>query len=361
MNRDLSAAVARSWDPDEYPALAAQADTWMVDRPLAGMRVLDATPVYANTMVKYAALLAGGAQVTVGAPTGIPADADVLRRLPDFSIAVATPADLERTYDVVLDCAGAHAGVASRFGYAELTRSGLERYAGCPQPVVMVDSGLVKQIETTLGTGDGFLRAMVQLGHPVRAGAPVVVLGGGKVGFGVAAACRRAGAAVTVVDPRPVAVPEGADWVDSADAGGVAQVVAAAWCVVSATGRRDALAPLAEQLVGGRALLANMGAEDEFGAGVPAARALNGKVPVNFVLAEPTRLRYLDPTLALSNAAALELADGRVPAGVHAPDAELERSIMAQVRAVGTLAAELDAALPSLAGLGTPDRQDQRP
>ena len=201
MNRDLSAAVARSWDPDEYPALAAQADTWMVDRPLAGVRVLDATPVYANTMVKYAALLAGGAQVTVGAPTGIPADADVLRRLPDFGIAVATSADLERTYDVVLDCAGAHAGVASRFGYAELTRSGLERYAGCPQPVVMVDSGLVKQIETTLGTGDGFLRAMVQLGHPVRARAPVVVLGGGKVGFGVAAACRRAGATVTVVDP----------------------------------------------------------------------------------------------------------------------------------------------------------------
>lgn len=352
MNRDLQRVIAVRWSTPEYPALAAQVRNWRETRPLDGLRVLDATPVYENTLPKYAALQAGGAEVTVSAGRGIPGDPHVLARLPEFGIAVAGEADVRRGFDVVMDCAGTHAAVPSRLGYVELTRSGAPRYADCRQPVLLVDAGDLKRIETSLGTGDGFVRAMAQLDHPVGPGRLIVVLGGGKVGFGVASASRAAGAAVTVVDPARVLVPPGAVLIDAGDRTAVTTALAQAWCVVSATGRRHGLAELAGPLTAGTALLANMGAEDEFGPEVPAARVLHAKVPVNFVLAEPTRLRYLDPTMALSNAGATELLDGRVQPGVQVPRPELERGILDVVRDTGAVADELAALLPGADGTG---------
>lgn len=345
MDGDLAATIAARYPTAEFPALAAQIRLWDRTRPLAGAHVLDVTPVYANTLPKYLALQAAGAAVTVSVHRGIPGDPAVIAGLPEFGIAVADEPALLSGYDVVLDCAGTHADVTSRDGYAELTRSGLHRYAGCTQPVVMVDSGVLKRIETTLGTGDGFVRAMAHLGQPVTADRSVTVIGGGKVGFGVAAACAAAGATVTIIDPLPVEVPTGAVRLDAADGAAVARAVASSWCVVSATGQRHGLASLAQVLRYSEALLANMGAEDEFGTDVPPERALNSKVPVNFVLAEPTRLRYLDPTMALSNAAAVELHARRIPAGVHAPAPALEQAILREVRDHGAVAAELDTVL----------------
>ncbi len=47
---------------------------WRQSRPLAGKSVLDATPVFRNTLCKYLALLAGGAQLSVYAHPDIPCD-----------------------------------------------------------------------------------------------------------------------------------------------------------------------------------------------------------------------------------------------------------------------------------------------
>ena len=93
------------------------------------------------------------------------------------------------------------------------------------------------------------------------------------------------------------------------------------------------------------ALLANLGVEDEFGPGVPSTRALHRKVPVNFALPEPTLLRYLDPTFALSNAAVLQLIRGDIAPGLHNPQADIEQEILDVVAADGMIAAEL-AGLP---------------
>ena len=46
--------------PAEHPALDAQLRLWRETRPFAGAKLLDGTPVFRNTMVKYLALLAGG-------------------------------------------------------------------------------------------------------------------------------------------------------------------------------------------------------------------------------------------------------------------------------------------------------------
>ena len=107
--------------------------------------------------------------------------------------------------------------------------------------------------------------------------------------------------------------------------------------VVTATGVRGALAGRLDRklLAGSRALIANMGVEDEFGELVSRARVLNGKAPLNFTLEEPTHLKYIDTSLALHAALGERLlkdwseAGGGVPfRGPHDPPAELEQHLL---------------------------------
>ena len=113
--------------------------------------------------------------------------------------------------------------------------------------------------------------------------------------------------------------------------------------MISATGIRGALAPFAQLLLDSGALLVNMGADDEFGPGIPPERAVNGKRPVNFMLPEPTSTRYIDPTLALHNAGILELMQSNGKSGIITPSDPLEDAILADVRAAGVINAEIDA------------------
>lgn len=339
----LARVVTSRYSPDEYPALAHQIGAWQATRPLAGLTVLDATPVFANTLVKYLALQVAGADVTVSAHRAIPGDPAVIAALADYGIAVADEEVLRTgTFDIVSDCAGTHSAVASRFGYVELTRSGVAVYAGSTRPVFVSDAGRIKRIETSLGTGDGFVRAMAALGHAIPRKASIVVFGGGKVGSGVAAACVASGATVAVIDTEETPQPTGVGHIHAADHESVRQSLRSAWCVVAATGITGALEPWAESLLASDALLANMGATDEFGPWVPASAVLHNKVAVNFVLDEPTRLRYLDPTMALTNAGAVELRHGRVPPGPSLPSATLEDELLRAVRNHGAVASELE-------------------
>lgn len=346
----LAQRVAAAYSPEEYPALAHQISAWSVSRPLAGVTILDATPVFTNTLVKYWALQAAGAEVTVSAHRAIPGDLAVIAALPGYGIPVADEPTLRTTaFDVVSDCAGTHSDVASNFGYVELTRSGVPVYASCESPVFIADAGMIKRIETSLGTGDGFVRAMDLLGHRLPTDASVVVFGGGKVGSGVAAACSAQGAEVTVVDPTQTPLPPGVTRISPDEPEFVESALATAWCVVAATGRTAALAPWTDALLASGALLANMGATDEFGSTIPAEAVLHGKVAVNFALDEPTRLRYLDPTMALTNAGAVELRHGRVPPGPHLPTAAIEAELLGIITQHGIVASELPSLEPMAA------------
>ncbi len=354
MADDLTSAVTSVYPTEEFPTLWWQHRQWAEERPLAGLRVLDATPVFGNTLAKYLALTAAGADVTVGVNPILPSDAKVVAALPSLGIPVTWAPQPQ--FDVVLDCAGLHAQVPAAYGYTELTRSGVARYADAEQPVFVADSGVIKRIETTLGTSDGFIRAMAQLGHPIPPDAHVVIFGLGKVGAGVAHAARRCGARITAIDPRRTpagATPgateelrevaaEGRPTIDPADSDAVLEALDSAWCVVAATGVESGLDPYAHALVNSPALLANMGAEDEFGPRVPAERALNGKLAVNFALAEPTLLRYMDATMALSNAGAIELVAGRCKPGLNVPPPALEAELLRITREYGLIGDELD-------------------
>lgn len=382
----LSSVLDEAYLPNEYPALAALEDDWAVKRPFDGLRVLVATPIYRNTMTQYRALLAGGAKLLVGF-WGMN-DGKIVEFLKDNCIPVVSPAEMLEAesrgefVDLVLDCAGSFAGLHPKIGFVELTRSGVQHYNGAKKPVYVADSGIVKRIETSLGTGDGYFRALEKLGYGESfEGKRLLVFGSGKVGSGIALQGVRRGCNVTVVtdlsrlnaqnsansadsagaantsaaakastsansatpasetqeampagDFSPILLQNGVEVVDCHDYESVSSLIYAADFVVTATGVKNALASpeLQEPLLSTMALLANMGVEDEYGEAIPAERVLNNKGPLNFILEEPTHLKYIDTSLALHAALAELLVQeaGKGDSGLRYPPEELEQRLL---------------------------------
>lgn len=353
----------------EYPALLALTREWERSRPFDGLRVLAATPIFRNTLLQHRALLAGGANLAAGVAVGaggesgveMPCDPGVAEVLRQNGIAVVSPPQalaLEgegRGFDLVLDCAGQFSACHPRFGAVELTRSGVPFYETCGYPVYVADSGVVKRIETCLGTGEGYVRALDRLGYGDDfAGRRFVVFGSGKVGQGIALHLLRAGGDVRVVTdcstgPNPFLAAKGVSVTDCHDEASVAALVREADFVVTATGVKGALdrPPVVEALLASDAVLANMGVEDEFGPNVPAGRVLAEKKPLNFILEEPTHLKYIDASLALHAALGERLVRegasgaGRRHAGPMDPPDDLEHRILSITTRDGLIGAEI--------------------
>ncbi|WP_295068847.1 NAD(P)-dependent oxidoreductase [uncultured Fibrobacter sp.] len=329
----LSSVLDEVYEKNEYPALAALESEWTHTRPFDGLRVLVATPIYRNTMTEYRALVAGGADILVGL-SGMN-DPDVVDFMREWGVPVVTPAEMLEDesrgefVDLVLDCAGPFAVLHPKIGFVELTRSGVHYYKNVEKPVYVADSGIVKRIETSLGTGDGYFRALEKLGYGGDfEGKKLLVFGSGKVGSGIALQGVRRGCNVTVVTDlkrgqsqpaAPETMPAG-DFsavleqndvavVDCHDYAAVASLIENSDFVVTATGVKNALAApkLTEALLSTKATLANMGVEDEYSEAVPAEKVLNAKGPLNFILEEPTHLKYIDTSLALHAALAERL------------------------------------------------------
>ena len=369
--------VNDAYEKREYPALLALTHEWSGTRPFQALRVLVATPVFRNTLLEYRSLIAGGADLVVGAAGGMPCDPGIVEVLRENGIPVVglqEALEMEaagRGFDLILDCAGQFSACHPRFGFVELTRSGVQFYEKCEHPVYVADSGIVKRIETCLGTGEGYVRALAQLGHDFEsgdslssgaegAGKKFIVFGSGKVGQGIVLQLLRSGADVHVVtdcsrgscaflDANDVPVT------DCNDLDAVASLVRGADFVVTATGVKGALdrPQVVEALLGSHAVLANMGVEDEYGPGVPASRVLAEKKPLNFILEEPTHLKYIDASLALhaalgellvqeaANISGREAAAVNKNAGPMDPPSELEQRILSMTMQDGLIGAEI--------------------
>ena len=315
---------------DEWPTLLQQAEEWAASQPLAGLRVLDATPIYRNTLGKFMALLAAGAEVYVPRRTAMPQDAATFDSLADFGIHIAEKG--QNDFDIILDCAAQCARYTPALGYAELTRSGVSVYERARRPVIVADAGRIKRVETTLGTGESFFRALHQLGYSELAGKRLIVVGYGKVGSGLVYYARKQGMKVTVADLENKAgsLPDDVAFINVNNRAELNAAVLDAWCVVTATGRINALHNRldAHAVVASPVLLANMGIEDEFGTKIPNHRVLNNKKPLNFILAEPTRMCFIETTLALHNACALELLTADLPAVCMPPAPDVEERLL---------------------------------
>lgn len=332
----LQTLLQERYPKDECPALTAQHQRWQEEKPLQGVRVLDATPLFLNTLVKHLVLLAGGAELIVGVSQDIPRDEAALQWLQRIGVPVVDAAvkNLPITVDVITDCAGSFRRHTPRLGVVELTRSGAQYYQNSSLPAVLVDDSVCKTFETVQGTGDGFVRAMKQLGYRDFAGKRVLLLGCGKVGSGIAKAVLATGAQLQVVECAEKAgnIPAGAQWVDMKHPSQVQKALQESWCVVTATGVKNALEAIggAETVLNNpQLILANMGVENEYGSSIPVERILNGCQPLNFILEEPTRMRFIDPTMALDNYCALLVAQGKSPAGLHPAPREMDLQVAA--------------------------------
>lgn len=321
---DLFEHLLGFYPPSECRVLFRQQANWRSARPLAGLRILDGTPLFRNTLMKLAVLQAAGADVTA-AYGHMPFSQEAVDLGRTFGLRIEEKPSGE-DFDVVLDCGGCYAQRRPRCGAVELTLSGMRHYREASMPVFAADSGRIKKIETELGTGDGFVRAMRQLGYPL-AGKRVAVFGCGKVGKGVVRGLLSAGAIPVTIDVQDAGGP---NFISAGDVESVVSELKRAFCIVTATGIRHALDGRypPEAFLDHGALLANMGVEDEFGPGIPDARILNDNRPLNFILAEPTRMRFIDPVMGLHNAGALWLLGEGRPAGCSVPPAEVEDAIL---------------------------------
>lgn len=326
--------ITSTYEVCEYPILHKQSNDWGSSQPLKGVRIIDATPLFRNTLTKHLALIAAGAELCIGISDGVPKDNKIVSLIKESGIKVITPNDKMEEVDIILDCAGSFANWQPRIGFVELTRSGVEYFKGCSKPVFVADSGKIKQIETTIGTGESYFRAMSQLGYNDWHGQKLIVFGGGKVGFGIIANAIKMGAVVTVVTDintlsekvRGIANKV----IDYKEIEAICLSITDAYAVVTATGVVNALSnkTLSEALINSNALLANMGVEDEFGVEIDAQRVLEAKRPINFILEEPTQLKYLDAILALHNEGAIYILNNSSKSGLIEPPADIEDKLL---------------------------------
>ncbi len=323
----------------EWPCLLQQAEEWSQTRPLEGLRILDATPLFRNTLGKFMPLIAAGAELYVPWRPLLPTSAEVAAQLPRFGIRRASKQD--NFFDIILDCAGQCNRLTPVLGASELTRSGVARYERAMFPVFNVDGGRIKRIETILGTGESFLRAMAQLGYHEVAGRHLLVVGCGKVGRGIVHYARKAGMSVTVADieDKSAELPQGVGFVNADDSAAFQAEILRSWCMVTATGHVSALRRKMDPaaVIDSPVLLANLGVEDEFGPAIPDSRVLNRKKPLNFLLEDPTLMRFIETTMALHNACALELLTADLPHTCLLPPPDVEERLLATACASGLL------------------------
>lgn len=333
------------YQAEEYPALLSQAEQWQKTKPFEGVRILDNTPLFTNTLLKFVPLLAAGAELTVAINDAIPYDPALIPKIKSWGLATLHHSKQEK-FDCILDCAGANSHLLPNKGYVELTRSGFYHYQNVARPVILVDDSRIKQIETCLGTGDGFLRGMKELGLTPFNSKKIVIFGLGKVGRGIAYYAHLHGAEVVAVDLPTIPTPNYVQLIDKQDVSSVIEAVETAWCIVTVTGIKGAMKGngVATEIMKGEQLVVAMGIEDEWGGELPKQRILNQNQPLNFMLKEPTQMRYIDPTMALSNAAALEIMTKTLPNGIQKISPEMEAYYWQIVEKQGLITSELHGA-----------------
>lgn len=337
------------YQKSDYPVLEWQFKQWSAEKPLSGLRILDATPLFCNTLLKYRSLIAAGANVSIGLSDFISHDDIALDFVKnELMLDVVDGACENQHYDLVMDCAAAYSSSKASIGYVELTKSGVEIYTRKGVPTYVADSSTIKRIETEIGTGDSYFRAMESLGYSNWNGKTIAVFGSGKVGRGILGQAVVRGMVVDVITDINTATDfvhsKARSVIDFRNRDMVDAAVCSSDFTVMATGVENAFEATANvaKAVQSGTILANMGAKDEFGSSVPDSAVLKAKRTLNFILSEPTQIKYIDATMALHNYGAVFLASNRGAAGIINPDKGIEQLMLDISRNNGTIASQID-------------------
>jgi adenosylhomocysteinase len=324
---DLFEEPACREEKRDLPILRALTERFNREHPFEGAPVVVGHLLVWNSIPVIEALWRGGARIVLAEAHPSPASIPVRQRLEFHGIPVLAVEDAVRAGEWFLDVGAVLGRVRKPRGAAEVTRTGVLHYRRLACPVVSADDCRAKRIEGFFGTGEGFLRAWRQLRpHDPLPGKRVVLFGYGKIGRGVAQRLRSAGLQVSVAEvdvrARQRARQEGFESLDGRASSALESALASAEIIIAVTGLPGVLG---RELPAGwlrrnRAVLVNLGAEDEFGPPFGDEEILGGRsLPLNFHLARPTQNRYVDPPLAAHLLAleALLTNPSRYPPGVH--------------------------------------------
>ncbi len=332
----LEEYFAKAYKKEEYPTLAIQREAWSKSRPLEGITVLDATPLCYNSIYKYMNLIYAGAKLTIGINPLSSTPAKLTELIKQSGIELVSSKDEPKEFDIIMDCAAQFINFKAKIGRVELTRSGAELYKVRGERVFMADGGKIKLIETCIGTGQGYFRAMDYLGYSNWDGKKLALFGCGKVGQGILKAAVERGISVIVISD-PIAISTDIkklahQIVDYRNKEAVTEATLSCYAMVTAIGKYGAVEETidAYKLINSNLLLANMGAEDEYGSSFPSSRILAEKDSLNFILDEPTELKYIDATLTLHNIGSEYLVKNSSVSGVILPPAEIEEELILQ-------------------------------
>ncbi len=344
--------IFEQYSKDVAPFMHRMREEWAVTQPAKGLSIVHNIPLTLTTLLKLECLRASGAELLVTSFSFCEPAPVALEALAAAGIPFRKVQDVEGDFDVVMDCGAELLQTCrGRLGAIELTRSGAIAYekAAPDYPVVSVDDTRLKQLETCLGTGEGVYRAICDLAARDLSGAHLVLFGFGKVGRGIAHYFKDTVDRITVVeadeeDRLQVAISRGLAGVSAYNKQDVEELVSAADVVVTATGRAGVISgnynPFAF-LKG--AILANAGAEDEYGEAFAPDEVLFGKGPVNFSQPEPTLMQFLDPIFYAHNIALLDLLAKPEP-GFYPLNRQTDDRVMADWCAHhGRAQSELDA------------------
>ncbi|AMO58013.1 hypothetical protein GZ77_19980 [Endozoicomonas montiporae] len=327
---EITQAIQSFYSPEEYPCLKDQIEVFAREQPFVGKSVLYAAPLTRNTQVALLPVVAGEADITLSWPDIVEPDKAVVALMKRLGIHFYQQVPSNQSFDLIFDCCGKYADYSASLGHIELTRSGLEKYLSQSNTVCLdVDSTVIKSIETTLGTGESLVRAMKHAGFTELAGKRILLFGYGKVGQGICRALLAEQANVDIVELQPGLSPEQSCFIDGSDQALVTEAVQKADFVITATGIKSVIEnhyPVSE-FINSSAKLINMGGEDEYGEAFPADTVLNGKHTFNFILDDPTLMKFIDPIFALYNECGKLLTQQSYSLGVHLPPDQTVMSV----------------------------------
>lgn len=297
--------ILKKYTLNDFPCLYNQYKRYVENRPFEGLKILNSTPIFYNTLAKILPIVASGAKLSLRVPTFINSCTDTIKILKELDIKIIKHEPKDYEFDVILDCVGENVNVATNLGNAELTKSGIEKYRKSNSYFVNIDDSDCKYIEDYYGTAESLLRALEKINIDIQ-NKNIIIFGYGKVGSGIADLLASSGGNVFVVEKNQKIVNEiKHESILFTEHDKIYNFLSNADIVITATGVKDVISSnyKYEKFCRDRLILINMGAEDEFGRSFSGPEILNNKMPLNFILNEPTRLKFLDPTFALQNEA----------------------------------------------------------
>lgn len=310
---------------DEKKCMEYLYKQWKDTKPLKNSKILINIHFTHSTLMLPLIFLSAGAELHMTCSNELVCHQDIKEIITDLGIYRA-PDDIlknpqKHNYDVIIDCGGCFAQTLKpSVGFVELTHVDESCYRDVPCRVVSVDNSFIKFIETSYGTGDGFVRAIeaqYQGNNQSYHDRKFMVFGYGKVGEGICLCLEKSG-----VKKEDIIVIEINEFlINNARQKGFQSFSLIQQkdeilrlletdinCAVTATGIQNSISDFFnEHDFNNTEYLVNMGTYDEWGEKFKNDRVLNNKRPFNFVLSYPTKVLYLDPIFALLACATLDI------------------------------------------------------